>query len=150
MPLTVYRDQDEYVGAGNPDWSQGGTSVGYESLDGFLKDRMTRKIDLLHAIKGELNPDLAPQMARLGMDEDEKLAVVFFLMTLTDPRVAHERAPFDHPSLVVVNGYEKVDSEYSEKTIGVKSVGAGGRSGIPHSFPSGDDSEHEPRAAAQP
>ncbi len=59
VPLTVYRDQDEYVGAGNPDWSQGGTSVGYESLDGFLKDRMTRKIDLLHTIKGELNPDLA-------------------------------------------------------------------------------------------
>lgn len=59
VPLTVYRDQAEYVGAGNPDWSQGGTAVGYESLDGFLQDRMTRKIDLLHTIKGELNPDLA-------------------------------------------------------------------------------------------
>lgn len=59
VPLTVYRNQEEYVAAGNPDWSQGGTAVGYESLDGFLKGQVTRKIDLLHTINGELNPDLA-------------------------------------------------------------------------------------------
>ncbi|MEK7467540.1 MAG: hypothetical protein AAB074_09025 [Planctomycetota bacterium] len=59
VPLTVYRDQSEYVGAGNPDWSQGGTAVGYESLDNFLKGQMSRKIDLLHTIGGKINPDLA-------------------------------------------------------------------------------------------
>lgn len=59
VPLTVHRDQEEYVAAGNPDWSQGGTAVGYESLDSFLRSRVTRKIDLLHTIKGDLNPDLA-------------------------------------------------------------------------------------------
>ena len=59
VPLTIYRDPQEYVAAGNPDWSQGGTAVGYESLDAFLMSRMERKIDLLHTIRGALNPDLA-------------------------------------------------------------------------------------------
>ncbi|KAF0243184.1 MAG: hypothetical protein FD180_3519 [Planctomycetota bacterium] len=59
VPLTVYADQTEYVAAGNPDWSQGGTSFSYESLDGYLRNQMNRKIDLLHTIDGKLNPDLA-------------------------------------------------------------------------------------------
>lgn len=58
LPLTIYADQQEYVGAGNPDWSQGGTAVGYESMDAFITGKVTRKIDLLHRVKGELNPDL--------------------------------------------------------------------------------------------
>ena len=59
VPLTVYRDQPEYIAAGNPDWSQGGTSFSYESLDGYLRNQMSRKIDLLHTFEGKLNPDLA-------------------------------------------------------------------------------------------
>ncbi|MCE9581040.1 MAG: tetratricopeptide repeat protein [Planctomycetes bacterium] len=59
VPLTIHRDQKEYVAAGNPDWSQGGTAVGYESIDGFMKSQVTRRIDLLQTIDGKLNPDLA-------------------------------------------------------------------------------------------
>jgi hypothetical protein len=33
--------------------------------------------------------------------EDDKVALVDFLLALTDPRVKFERAPFDHPELIV-------------------------------------------------
>jgi hypothetical protein len=35
------------------------------------------------------------------LSEDEKVALVDFLLELTDDRVAFERAPFDHPQLVL-------------------------------------------------
>ncbi|WP_337177231.1 cytochrome c peroxidase [Paludisphaera sp.] len=89
----------------------------------------------------ERNPDMAPAMARLGLDDEDKRAVVFFLMCLTDPRVERDRAPFDHPSLVVANGRERTPSGLVEKTIEIRAVGAGGREGVPHRFPSHDDSE---------
>jgi cytochrome c peroxidase len=39
-----------------------------------------------------------------GMSAEEQAAVVAFLKTLTDERVRHRRAPFDHPQLFVPNG----------------------------------------------
>jgi cytochrome c peroxidase len=91
-----------------------------------------------------LNPDLAPAMLRLHMDEDEKHALVFFLMCLTDPRVAHERAPFDHPSLRVVNGY---DAALNERVVPVEAVGEDGVCSPPKGFP--DHGEPQP-APSQP
>ena len=44
------------------------------------------------------------QIRPLGLTETEKSALVAFIMALTDDRVRFEKAPFDHPELVVPNG----------------------------------------------
>jgi hypothetical protein len=46
----------------------------------------------------------------LGLGERDKRDLVNFLMALTDERVAHEKAPFDHPSICVANGEQGDDS----------------------------------------
>src|SRR5207249_612242 len=43
------------------------------------------------------NPDLDSNMHRIGLTEQDERALVAFLLGLTDERVAHEGAPFDHP-----------------------------------------------------
>ena len=40
----------------------------------------------------------------LGLTDAEKAALVAFLKSLTDDRVRYERAPFDHPMLILPNG----------------------------------------------
>ncbi|MCI0572612.1 MAG: hypothetical protein L0Y66_17805 [Myxococcaceae bacterium] len=51
------------------------------------------------------NPELGKRIRNLGLSPDEQREVVEFLRNgLTDCRVKNERAPFDHPSLVVPNG----------------------------------------------
>jgi cytochrome c peroxidase len=50
--------------------------------------------------------DLAPEIVRLGLTMAERRALVAFLKTLTDERVATEKAPFDHPSLPIPGGTE--------------------------------------------
>jgi cytochrome c peroxidase len=49
----------------------------------------------------EKHPDIQP----LGLSTSERAALVAFLKSLTDDRVAFEKAPFDHPSLIVPNGH---------------------------------------------
>ncbi|HLA05407.1 MAG TPA: Ig-like domain-containing protein, partial [Syntrophales bacterium] len=45
----------------------------------------------------------SPEVATV---EDAKVALVKFLLSLTDPRVKYERAPFDHPEIFVpVDGF---------------------------------------------
>ena len=52
------------------------------------------------------NPTNAdPDIDVLGLSAADQAAVVAFLLTLTDPRVANESAPFDHPSLRITNGH---------------------------------------------
>jgi cytochrome c peroxidase len=41
----------------------------------------------------------------LGLSEEEKTSLVAFLISLTDERVRYERAPFDHPQLLITNGH---------------------------------------------
>jgi cytochrome c peroxidase len=48
----------------------------------------------------ETNPELVP----LDLSDTQKLALVDFLVSLTDERVRFRRAPFDHPSLTPING----------------------------------------------
>ena len=48
--------------------------------------------------------DIAP-LPGLNGNRDNIRAVAAFLRSLTDPRVAYERAPFDHPSLSIPNGH---------------------------------------------
>jgi cytochrome c peroxidase len=59
--------------------------------------------------------NLSPEMVSLGLSEAQIDAIVAFLESLTDGRVADESAPFDHPELPLPNG----------ETIPV--VGAAGR-----------------------
>jgi cytochrome c peroxidase len=42
----------------------------------------------------------------LGMTSDEVNDLVAFMLALTDDRVRYQRAPFDHPELVIPNGQE--------------------------------------------
>ena len=98
------------------------------------------------------NPDLHPDMGRLPLNDDgvvdggdgQKINVVqiqdaesllFFLLCLTDPRVQFEKAPFDHPSITIVNGFSNSDPT-SEFAFEVSSVGASGHQTPPPQFPS--------------
>jgi cytochrome c peroxidase len=47
------------------------------------------------------NKDKNSQVRRLGLTEQEKTDLVAYMVSLTDERVRYERAPFDHPSLVL-------------------------------------------------
>lgn len=46
-----------------------------------------------------------PDMQPLGLNAAEQAALVAFMKTLTDDRVAYERAPFDHPELKIPYGH---------------------------------------------
>ena len=68
------------------------------------------------AVNQHNGSNLDPDMTRLNLTPDEVDALVKFMeVGLTDPRVAWERAPFDHPSLVLPQG-EKGD----ENSVGQK------------------------------
>ncbi|PPK36830.1 cytochrome-c peroxidase [Pseudomonas laurylsulfatiphila] len=68
------------------------------------------------AVNQHNGSNLDPDMTRLNLTPDEVEALVKFMeVGLTDPRVAWERAPFDHPSLVLPQG-EKGD----ENSVGQK------------------------------
>jgi hypothetical protein len=49
--------------------------------------------------------DMPTDITDLGLTPAEKEALVAFMISLTDPRVKFERAPFDHPQLFVPNGH---------------------------------------------
>lgn len=79
--------------------------------------------------------NLDPDIRSLGLDEDEKAALVAFLKALTDDRVRWEVAPFDHPQLFIPNG--AIGDEYAVTDSGngiaeeewkeIPMVGAAGR-----------------------
>jgi hypothetical protein len=50
--------------------------------------------------RDNLDVDITP----LGLSEQDILDVTEFLRALTDSRVRHKSAPFDHPSLSIGNG----------------------------------------------
>ncbi|WP_445372358.1 cytochrome-c peroxidase [Methylomonas sp. HW2-6] len=49
--------------------------------------------------------NLDPDITSLGLSSDEKTALVAFLRSLTDERVRWEKAPFDHPELIIPLGH---------------------------------------------
>jgi cytochrome c peroxidase len=81
----------------------------------------------------DTNPDKHPAMVPLGLTESERKALRFFLACLTDPRVRFERAPFDHPSLVVVNGYEAATGRTGRERL--EHIPATGASGLETPLP---------------
>ncbi|HZX97161.1 MAG TPA: cytochrome c peroxidase [Myxococcales bacterium] len=69
------------------------------------------------------NATLSPLIRPLALTDDQKAALVAFLIALTDDRVRLQQAPFDHPELVVPAGQ---DASGNDLTISVAAVGAGG------------------------
>ncbi|MEZ5329052.1 MAG: hypothetical protein R3F19_28740 [Verrucomicrobiales bacterium] len=81
--------------------------------------------------------DLHPEMAPFLLSSEQKQDLIAFLRSLTDERVRHERAPFDHPSLPLPIGIKRESSgrpaqiqtnglvEYDKVTI--EAVGKNGR-----------------------
>jgi cytochrome c peroxidase len=56
--------------------------------------------DFAQANMDNLDPDIEP----IGLSDYSKAALVAFLKSLTDERVRYNRAPFDHPQLLLPNG----------------------------------------------
>ncbi|SFD95473.1 cytochrome-c peroxidase [Nitrosomonas sp. Nm166] len=50
--------------------------------------------------------NLDPDITVLGLTDSEKHDLVAFMKALTDPRVACDKAPFDHPSIKLFNGHD--------------------------------------------
>ena len=86
-----------------------------------------RRADFFKENKDDLDPDVD------GIEEirgdDEKIAqVVAFMKSLTDERVRYERAPFDHPELVIMDGHrnEVKRGVARDRRVRLKAVGRKG------------------------
>jgi hypothetical protein len=77
-------------------------------------DFYNRGGDFAHQNMASLDPRIAP----LGLSDDQKNALVAFMLALTDERVRYNRAPFDHPALCVPNGAEGDQTTVVESTPG--------------------------------
>ena len=80
--------------------------------------------------------NLAPDIKPLSLSQSDKQALVAFLQSLTDPRVAKHAAPFDHPQLFVSNGQVGDESNVTmdgyrnamDEVLEIPAVGSGGYS----------------------
>lgn len=57
------------------------------------------------AVENSVN--ITPDIAPLGLTEQQKNDLVAFLLSLTDDRVKYKKAPFDHPELCVPTGHKE-------------------------------------------
>ena len=81
--------------------------------------------------------NLAPNIQPLHLSQSDKQALVAFLESLTDPRVAKHAAPFDHPQLYVPNGEVGDDTAVTidgfrngmDDLMEIPATGSGGYSG---------------------
>ncbi|MGE5049437.1 MAG: cytochrome-c peroxidase, partial [Deltaproteobacteria bacterium] len=64
-----------------------------------------------------------PLVRPLNLTEDQAAGLVAFLLALTDDRVLYQRAPFDHPELILPAGQ---DAAGADLTISLPAVGAAG------------------------
>jgi cytochrome c peroxidase len=87
--------------------------------------------------------NLGPRIKNLGLGPDDKAALVAFLKALTDERVRLEKAPFDHPELIVFNGSIGNNTQVSadgttgnsmQDTIRIPAVGRNGLATPPPNF----------------
>ncbi len=82
--------------------------------------------------------DLAPNIHALALDDQQIDDVVAFLEALTDARVTCERAPFDHPQIVIQPGHrfnERVvlgdgNGNARDRSEIIQATGAGGRAAV--------------------
>jgi len=63
-----------------------------------------------HGFEGDPDIEGIPE---INGDRERIQAVAAFLRALTDPRVAYERAPFDHPGLKIPNGHKGIGTALS-------------------------------------
>lgn len=93
--------------------------------------------------KDENIADVPTDITDLGLTPAEKEALIAFLISLTDPRVKYERAPFDHPQLLVPNGHPaaagKITADAQGRAITtfleIPAVGRAGGPGTPNFNP---------------
>jgi hypothetical protein len=71
-----------------------------------------------------MSATLTPLMRPLGLTEDQIIGLVAFLVSLTDDRVAYQRAPFDHPEIAIPAGQDNTGADLI--TV-VPAVGAAGQ-----------------------
>ena len=79
--------------------------------------------------------DVDPEIEPLGLSQQEMEQLVEFMKATTDDRVRFEKAPFDHPQLIVPNGHEVVSGRLvndggkaKDTLMDIPAVGASGRS----------------------
>ncbi len=80
---------------------------------------------------GDVNVDLLDRnLVFIDLDEPDEEPLVAFLLSLTDERVRQEKAPFDHPQLLVPDGGTFANER---PRIEIPRVGTGGRpaAGLP-------------------
>jgi cytochrome c peroxidase len=63
-------------------------------------------------------PDVDPDLRPLPLDERSRRDLVEFLLTLTDERVRHRSAPFDHPQIFLANGHLGDDTQVFDDGTG--------------------------------
>lgn len=80
--------------------------------------------------------NLDPAIEAIGLDEDDVVALVDFLLALTDERVRQEAAPFDHPEIRIPDGHGHLGEGHPKRHGGtalvtrfrtIPAVGAAGR-----------------------
>jgi cytochrome c peroxidase len=79
-------------------------------------------------------PNKAGEIKPLNLSDTDKADLVAFLQALTDPRVLHQQAPFDHPELLIPHGAAGDTTSVATNAPGVAAdeylelpaVGAGG------------------------
>ncbi|MEQ1486336.1 cytochrome c peroxidase [Methyloglobulus sp.] len=108
-----------------PYFHNGGTLTLRDVLDFYSRGGDFAKLEQLDG------SEIAP-LNILMNDDQEKADLEAFLLSLTDERVRHQKAPFDHPQLFVTNGHKLESGEpgnAKDKFIEIKAVGRDG--GLP-------------------
>lgn len=89
-------------------YNRGGNRRGPPSNDSTGTGPLGNDLDAARASTARgsnLDPDIQP----LGLSTNDQAALVAFLLTLTDNRVACLQAPFDMPELLIVTGHKNAD-----------------------------------------
>jgi cytochrome c peroxidase len=87
------------------------------------KSTLAQVVDFYDGAGDFANDTKAPTIVPLGLSATQQKALVAFLLSLTDERVRLQKAPFDHPQLLVPNGDT---TPGTDNTIDIPAVGAAG------------------------
>ena len=96
------------------------------------KSTLSQVIDLYNDGGDFANPTKSPLMVPLRLSPQDSTNLIAFLLAFTDDRVSHQRAPFDHPQLLVPNGAPDA-SPATDTMVEVPHVGNAGGAAL-HRF----------------
>jgi cytochrome c peroxidase len=123
-----------------PYFHNGGQATLEAVLDFYNRGGDGRGSDPSNTTGFGINPtNRAPAIFPLNLSDDDKANLLALLKSLTDERVRWEKAPFDHPGLVIPNGHtgdemsvkKSGGSIYAQDdTITIPAVGAAGRAAL--------------------